>query len=98
MTRLCEDSAIAVSELDEMLAAYDEPIYLSGDGIEVSLEGFVKTVPEKVPEEQTLQSAYSVAQLALAKYKEGKRCDDASLVPTYLRLSQAERERLEREK
>lgn len=96
--RLCEDSAIAVTELDEMLSEYAEPIHLSGDGIEVSLEGFVKTKPEKTPEEETLQSAYSVARIALEKYRAGERGDDASLVPTYLRLSQAERERLEREK
>ena len=98
LTRLCEDTAISVAELDEMLSKYDKPVYLSGDGIEVSLAGFSKTRPEKTPEEETLQSAYSVARLALEKYREGIRGDDASLVPTYLRLSQAERERLEREK
>ena len=96
LERLCEDSAIAVTELDEMLSVYSEPVYLSGDGIEVSLEGFTKTKPEKTPEKEALQSAYSVARIALEKYRAGERGNDAALVPTYLRLSQAERERLEK--
>ena len=97
ITRIKDDMAIAVSELDELLFEYDEPTYLVGDGIEVSLEGFEKTRVEHTPEEHRYQSAYSVAQIAFARYQEGTRGNDASLVPTYLRLSQAERERLERE-
>ncbi len=94
--RLSGDEAIAAAELDEKLAEYGEPVYLCGDGISVALEEFKKTEPMPTPEEMRYQSAYSVAQVALSRYLAGERGDDASLSPTYLRLSQAERERLEK--
>ena len=98
LTRLCADEAIAAAELDEKLAAYGKKVYLCGDGIGVALSEFKKTAVEYTPEEQRYQSAYSVAQVALEQYKDGKYVSDAELTATYLRLSQAERERLEREK
>lgn len=97
ITRLTEDMAIAAEELDERLASLGKEVRLCGDGIEVALENFTKTAPKRVPENETYQSGYSVAMVALAKYREGVRGSDAELAPTYLRLSQAERERLERE-
>ncbi len=96
LTRLCDDSALSCEELDKMLSEYGETVYLCGDGIEVATEEFKLTKYELAPEELRYQSAYSVAQLALAKYNNGDRSSDAELVPTYLRLSQAERERLEK--
>ena len=98
LTRLCADEAIAAAELDEKLAAYGKKVYLCGDGIGVALSEFKKTAVEYTPEEQRYQSAYSVAQVALEQYKDGKYVSDAELTATYLRLSQAERERLEKEK
>ena len=97
ITRLCEDMAIAASELDEKLAAYGKKVYLCGDGIDVALSEFSETAVEYTPEEQRYQSAYSVSQVALEQYKDGKYVSDAELTATYLRLSQAERERLARE-
>ena len=97
LTRLSDDMAISADELDERLACLGKEVRLCGDGIEVAIENFTKTKPIKVPEELTYQSGYSVAMVALSKYREGVRGNDASLVPTYLRLSQAERERLEKE-
>ena len=97
LVRLTEDMAIGADELDEKLGEYDAPVYLCGDGIEVALECFKKTKVEKTPERLRYQSAYSVAQVALRLYKEGKSVSDAELTATYLRLSQAERERLEKE-
>lgn len=96
ITRLCDDEAIAAEELDEKLAAYSKKVYLCGDGINVALANFSKTAVEPTPEEQRYQSAYSVSQVALMKYRSGKYVTDAELTATYLRLSQAERERLER--
>jgi hypothetical protein len=49
-----------------------------------------------VPERERVQSAYSVAVVALEKYKNGEYTSDKELVSTYLRPSQAERERAER--
>lgn len=97
LTRLCEDMAIAASELDEKLAAYGKKVYLSGDGVGVATSEFKMTAIEYTPEEQRYQSAYSVSQVALEQYKDGKYVSDAELTATYLRLSQAERERLARE-
>ncbi len=96
ITRLTEDMAISAEELDARLAEYQKDVRLCGDGIEVALENFKKTMPKATPEEETYQSGYSVAMIALKKYREGVRGSDAELAPTYLRLSQAERERLER--
>lgn len=93
LTRLSEDEAISIAELDDKLSAYDKPVYLCGDGIEVSLEGFRKTKVLPTPEEMRYQSGYSVAQVALELYKSGVKVSDAELAPTYLRPSQAEREK-----
>jgi len=96
LARLCEDRALAIAELDEELSNKTEPIYLSGDGYEITEKGFNRTKLSYVPERQRYQSAYSVAQIALRKYETGEYINDAALVPIYLRPSQAERERQER--
>ena len=97
LVRLTEDMAIAAEELDAKLSAYTVPVYLCGDGIEVALECFSQTKAIAANESERYQSGYSVSQVALALYKEGKATTDAEVTATYLRLSQAERERLERE-
>lgn len=98
MTRLLPDSALAITELDALLEQYgDEPIYLCGDGYDLTVELLTHPI-RKTPERLRHQSAYSVAQVALNAYRDGVRTDDCEMAPTYLRPSQAERERLEREK
>jgi len=93
--RMTEDCAIAISELDEILSSYDEPVYLVGDGYEITKE--LLTHPTLVTHERLRrQSAYSVAQVALKQYQNGNITDDITMVPSYLRPSQAERERNER--
>ncbi len=94
IVRLEDDAAISARELEGMLLAYDEPIYLCGDGIGVCIDAFESAKIMETPEESRYQSAYSVAQVALHLYRNGVRCSDGELVPTYLRPSQAERERL----
>ena len=96
LTRLCLDRALSISELDEELANESRPIYLSGDGYDITANGFKNTKISFVPERQRYQSAYSVAQIALRKHNAGEYVDDTALVPIYLRPSQAERERQER--
>jgi len=96
MTRLLPDSALPLTELDKILAGYDEPIYLVGDGYDISVDAL--TVPlAKTPERLRHQSAYSVAQVAREAFESGVRSIDCEMVPTYLRPSQAERERAARE-
>ena len=92
ITRLCEDRAISVGELCEQLKGYSEPVYICGDG--ASLMRDFPSHP--VPDFLLWQNGYSVAQCALKLYNEGVRTTDIELAPTYLRLPQAERERLEK--
>ena len=97
LTRLMPDSAIAISELDELLAKYDEPIALVGDGYEITEKDLKSTSIIYVPKTQRMQSALSVASVAYEHYSKNDICDDRSLSVNYLRPSQAERERAERE-
>ncbi len=97
LTRLSEDMAIAISELDEILSGYGEPVRLVGDGYAITRE--LSTYPQllETPERLRHQSAYSVAQVAYRAFRRGESTSDADMAPTYLRPSQAERERLEKE-
>ncbi len=96
LTRVIEDTPMAVSELDGVLAECGEPVRFCGDGYDVTVPNLEKCKYINVPERERLQSAYSVAVTALEKYKNGEYTNDRELVSTYLRPSQAERERVER--
>jgi len=92
--RVTEDRPIALSELAEEIRALDAPMFLGGDGAELtekylSEQGLACTV---APENLRWQSAWGVAMAAMDK----QPGDADSLLPVYLRLSQAERERNER--
>lgn len=97
--RLTPDSAMAISELAEEVKKYEgERIYLCGDGydgVKKALENEgVKVM--STPPLLRLENAYSVAQIAYRKYQKGEAVTDMEIAPTYLRMPQAERERLER--
>ncbi len=96
ITRLTPDRAISVEELDKELSAYDLPIYLCGDGYDICKANFKLTVTESTQYKLRLQSGYSVCLVAERMYAEGKTVTDKELSPSYLRLSQAERERNEK--
>ncbi len=101
LTRITDDMAIAISDLGEMLKEYEgQPIYITGDGYEVARRNLVAMGLniEVTPVTLRNESAASVARVALRQYNEGKTVSDRELAPTYLRLPQAERERLERNK
>lgn len=97
LTRLLPDSALALTELDDLLAAYGEPVIFVGDGYAITLKALKKTEAREIPDRLRHQSAYSVAQVARRAYENNEATTDAALAVTYLRPSQAERERLERE-
>ena len=94
--RLCEDRAVSISELDDELTLQQSPIYLCGDGYDITVKGFTKSNVMNTPERARYQSAYSIAACAYKKYIDNDTLNDAQLVPIYLRPSQAERERQER--
>lgn len=100
LTRLTPDMAISITELGDKLREFDEPIYITGDGYEVARKNMsaMGLKLENTPVALRNESAASVAKVALRQYREGKTVSDVELSPTYLRLPQAERERLERSK
>lgn len=99
LTRLTEDRAIALTDLANELKEYGENIYLVGDGYNVAKNAMDKAgvVTMNTPELLILESAVSVGKVAKKKYEKGEFISDSELTPVYLRLPQAERERLERE-
>lgn len=92
--RLCEDRPIALADLAGELQKLDAPVFLVGDGVGLA-EHFLSgqgIACIAAPENLRWQSAWGVAMAA--RDKEPGTAD--SLLPVYLRLSQAERERQER--
>ena len=97
LERLLPDSALAITELDELLRDYpNEPLYLCGDGYDITAELLTHPIAP-TPERLRHQSAFSVAQVARAALQSGIQTSDVEMAPSYLRPSQAERERLARE-
>ncbi len=97
--RLTPDRAISLQELGEELKKLEEPIFLVGDGSVLCYNTLKDEVPNLIcpSQERMHQRASGVAIVADRQLKEKINCDAAALVPNYLRLSQAERERLERQ-
>lgn len=97
MTRLCADRALSIEELEQELLTYREPVYLSGDGYDITRENLRELQPMWTPPALREENAYSVSQIAREMFLRGETVTDRELKPVYLRLSQAERERLARE-
>lgn len=96
LERLSEDRAIGLEELCEELKACHEPMLVVGDGAALAY-GFLKDHLSPLalaPENCRYQNAVGVALAAEESMARGENCEGRDLTPTYLRLSQAERERL----
>ncbi len=89
--RLCPDRALSLDELAADIVRLDAPVFLVGDGTELAYDYLsVRGIPcAAAPENLRWQSAWGVAMAASDKIP--GTADD--LLPIYLRLSQAERER-----
>jgi tRNA threonylcarbamoyladenosine biosynthesis protein TsaB len=98
ISRVFEDSAIALTELKERIEKLEKPIFLVGDGSLLTYDTLKEDVPALIlpPEHRLHQRAAGVAAVAEKMLQNGEPCDAQSLQPNYLRLSQAERERLEK--
>lgn len=92
ITRLCEDRAITLAELAEELSHTEGKIILAGDGAELAFNSFGGKY-ELAPARLRFQSGVGVCLAAEGK----QRISSEALMPRYLRLPQAERERLARE-
>lgn len=89
--RLCEDRAIAISELESELEKYGEPVMLAGDGAVICKNTMTYEGLYLAPENVRMQSGYGAAAAAM-KLSEENYVSAAELQPIYLRVPQAERE------
>lgn len=97
--RYTEDRAISIDELAAQLAERGREQLLIGDGAQLCFprlaeRGISVRLP---PEHLRFQSAWGVARAGLEAARRGALVSASELVPSYHRLSQAERERLEKE-
>ena len=100
ITRLTDDRAIALEDLIEELRGTKTTQIVLGDGARLCWEALTAAgIPARLaPPNLRQQTAWGVARLGLELAKAGRTVPPEELVPVYHRLSQAERERLAREK
>ena len=98
-TRIRDDRAVSLQDLGAELRNLSEPVFLVGDGSNLCYNTLLESVPSLVlpPEHRMHQRAVGVALVAREKILRGEEGNAGELTPNYLRLSQAERERLEKE-
>ena len=98
LERKTPDRAISLADLKNALNFCEESVFLVGDGSNLCYNTLVESLPGLVlpPEHKRHQRAVGVGLAALRQIAAGDSGDGAALTPNYLRLSQAERERLEK--
>lgn len=95
LVRLTQDRAVSIAQLGEECREYGGNLLLLGDGAALCHRSFADWGARLAPESIRYQHAGSVALLG----QEAPTVSPAALLPTYLRLPQAERElKLKREK
>lgn len=100
MLILQEQCVVDINTIIAKINDIGQPAVFMGDGVPVFqsyIEENIRTDYIFAPAHMNKQRAAAVAALAEQYYIEGKAIDAAAHKPEYLRLSQAERERLERE-
>ena len=94
-----QQMAISLQELVEKLNQYGEKVTFLGDGVPVYKEELKKELQVEysfAPAHRNRQSAAAVGALGMRYYQEGRIETATEHRPDYLRLSQAERERAEK--
>lgn len=94
-----QQMAISLQELVERLNQYGEKVTFLGDGVPVYKEELKKELQVEysfAPAHMNRQSAAAVGALGMRYYQEGRIETATEHRPDYLRLSQAERERAEK--
>lgn len=99
LIRLCPDQAAGLEVLADQIRQSGQPQILVGDGAVLCYTKLqdVGLDLRLAPPHLRFQSAWGVAQAARKLAGAGCLTDAAGLTPVYLRLSQAERERLAKE-
>ena len=97
--RLAEDAAAPIASLENFVQSCKKPLFFVGDGASLCYNVY-KSVPGVAAAPSALQilRGAGVALAAKAMWERGECVPPAALLPDYHRLSQAERERAEREK
>lgn len=100
ITRLSEDRAVGLDELAEEVRKRGGMQILVGDGAKLCHQEFEARGISNLlmPPHLLYQTAWGVARAALRLAQEGGLVSGEVLAPMYHRMSQAERERLERMK
>lgn len=100
LERLTPDRAISLEDLGAELKNYENSKIVVGDGAKLCYNTLTEEgIPMALaPEHLRMQSAWGVARAAEELAARGGLVKGGALVPQYHRLSQAERERLAREK
>ena len=101
LARLTEDRALGLEELLEELKDLGKNVIFMGDGCLVFKEKIKEVLGGKAffaPKITAMNLGGAVAELGALKYKEEGGIHYSSLVPSYVRLSQAERDLLSKKK
>jgi tRNA threonylcarbamoyladenosine biosynthesis protein TsaB len=96
-----EQCAVDIHEIIEKINAYEHPVTFLGDGVPVFKDVIaqeLKVPYEFAPAGMNRQRAGALCLLGAQLLKEHKEVSAADFRPDYLRLSQAERERMEAQK
>ena len=96
--RLNEDRVMPVTEIAQELKDTDADVYIVGDAYASAHRVFEREGVKVKNTPALLQkgNAVSIGRVAYRKFKAGGAVSDRELSPKYLRMPQAERERLER--
>lgn len=100
MERICPDRAISLEELLAELGKADEKVLFVGDGVFVFKERIEELLGQKAvfaPITTAMNLGGAVAALGQEKFEKGEFIHYSLLVPSYIRLSQAERDLIEKE-
>lgn len=98
---LVEQCAVPLSEIIEKVNEIGRPVIFLGDGVPAyrpQIEELTKVPYSFAPLFSAMQRASAVGALAVSYYKKGNFTSADAFSPIYLRLSQAERELLEKKK
>lgn len=103
LTVVEQQMAVPIEELAEKLKKYNQKVTFLGDGVPVFKERLENELLagmkiQFAPAHMNRQRAAAVGALGMSYYKEGRTVTAMEHRPDYLRVSQAERERAEREK
>lgn len=96
-----EQCAVAFTEIAALINELGQPVTFLGDGVpvfDIQISELIRVPVKMAPAHLNRQHASSVAALGSLYFAQGRYESADDHRPDYLRLSQAERERMEREK